>query len=84
MDLKELRSMYSNNNLNIESIELESINPDYELALLTYYTVINNKINQVKCDVEILDKVKNIIDEEMGKIVGMLNCRVLTIDTTKL
>jgi pyruvate-formate lyase-activating enzyme len=80
MDLKELRNMYSSNNLSIESIE--SINPDYALALLTYYTAINNKINKLKGDKQTLNEVKNIVDEEMGKIVGMLNCRVLTIDTT--
>jgi pyruvate-formate lyase-activating enzyme len=82
MDLKELRNIYSSNNLNIQSIE--SINPDYELALLTYYTVINNKVNKLQGDEQTLNEVKNIVDEEMGKIVGMLNCRVLTIDTTNL
>jgi hypothetical protein len=82
MDLKELRNMYSSGSPNIKSIE--PINPNYELALLTYYTVINNKINQVQGDEQTLNEVKNIVDEEMSKIVGMLNCRVLTIDTTKL
>jgi hypothetical protein len=82
MDLKELRNMYSSGSPNIKSIE--PINPNYELALLTYYTVINNKINQVQGDEQTLNEVKNIVDEEMSKIVGKLNCRVLTIDTTKL
>lgn len=67
------------NNTDINNFEIKNLEADYKLALLTYYTDINNKINQVQGDEQTLNQVKNILDEEMGKIVSILNCRVLTI-----
>lgn len=70
--------MYSINSPSIKSIE--PINPNYELALLTYYTAINNRLNEMTGDLSTLNNIKNMVDKEMIKIVNMLNCRVLTID----
>lgn len=60
----------------VKNIELE---PNYQLTLLTYYTIINNKLNKMSGDESTLNEVKNMIDDEMKTIVNMLNCKVLTI-----
>lgn len=67
--------MISDINYNIENVK-----PDYQLALLNYYTNINNKLNKLEDgDYKTIEDIRNIIDEEMAKIVNILNCRILTV-----
>jgi len=66
-------------NTDINNFEIKNLEADYKLALLTYYTIINNRLNELNGDKETLENVKIIIDEEMSKIISMINCRVLTI-----
>jgi hypothetical protein len=73
-ELVKSKMMANFNDCRIEKVEI-----NYQLALLTYYTTINNKLNKMCGDQETLNKVKDLFDNEMDRIVNMLNCRVLTL-----
>lgn len=66
-------------NTDINNFEIKDLEPNYELLLLTYYNTLNYKLNELNGDKSTLENVKKLVDLEMHKILGVANCRVLTI-----
>ena len=62
---------------------IDRIDTDYKLALITFYTNINNNLNHMATtggDKNTLKNVRTMVDTEMLKITNMMNRCVITFD----